>query len=216
MHVPHGFGFLLLLVAPAAFAQSRPAAGVVPKSLSLSLASNSSLIYPGLKAGVALPIKTVEVTRLRQASTSKVFTRDLFLTTSINWYHHPTFHDNVYLTAGLLKKRTAANGFFTETSAEIGVSRTFLAGTTYQVTDEGRISTEKAAGQYYAAATVGAGFGYDISKRGTLPLALYSKLNLLTLFPYNSTLYIRPTLEIGFVYTPARFLRLKVRSKARG
>jgi hypothetical protein len=216
MHVSYGFGFVLLLVAPAAFAQLRPATGVVHKSSSLSLALNSSLLYPGLKSGVALPIKTVEVTRLRKANTPKVFTRDLFLTTSINWYHHPTFHDNVYLTAGLLKKRTAVSGFFTETSAEIGVSRTFLAGTTYQVTDEGRISIEKAAGHYYATATVGAGFGYDIGKRGTLPLALYSKLNLLTLFPYNSTLYIRPTLEIGLIYTPARFLRLKVRSKARG
>jgi hypothetical protein len=216
MHVSYGFGFVLLLVAPAAFAQLRPAAGVVHKSSSLSLALNSSLIYPGIKGGVALPIKTLEVSRLRKENAPKVFTRDLFLTTSINWYHHPTFHDNVYLTAGLLKKRTAASGFFTETSAEIGVSRTFLAGTTYQVTDEGRISIEKAAGHYYAAATVGAGFGYDIGKKGTLPLALYSKLNLLTLFPYNSTLYLRPTLEIGVVYTPARFLRLKVRSKARG
>jgi hypothetical protein len=216
MNVPYGFGFLLLLAAPAAFAQMRPAAGVVYKSSSLSLASNSSLLYPGLKGEVALPIKTVEVIRLRKASVPKVFTRDLFLTTSLNWYHHPTFHDNVYLTAGLLKRRTAASGFLTETSAEIGVSRTFLAGTTYQVTDEGRISIEKAAGHYYAAATVGAGVGYDIGKRGTLPLALYSKLNLLTLFPYNSTFYIRPTLELGLVYTPARFLRLRVRSKARG
>jgi hypothetical protein len=216
MHISYGFGFMLLLVAPAAFGQLRPVARVMHKSSSLSLASNSSLIYLGLKAGVALPIKTVEVTCLHKAGLPKVFARDLFLTTSINWYHHPTFHDNVYLTAGLLKKRTATSGFFTETSAEIGVSRTFLAGTTYRVTDEGRITIEKAAGHYYAAATVGAGFGYDIGKRGALPLALYSKLNLLTLFPYNSTLYLRPTLELGVVYTPARFLRLKVRSKARG
>lgn len=210
------FLLLLLPIAPAAFAQTRPPAESVLKSANLVLASNSSLIYPGVKAGVELPLRTLGVNRPQKSGSPKVFTRDLLLTTSANWYHHPTFHDNTYLTLGLLNRRTTAKGFFRETSAEIGVSRTFLGGTTYQVTDEGRISREKAAGHYYAAATVGAGLGYDFGHTGALPLALYSKLNVLVLFPYNNTLYARPTLEVGLVYTPARFLHRKVRSLKRG
>ena len=210
--------FLLFLLpnVPAAFAQTSPPVELVPQSASLVLASNSSLLYPGLKVGLELPLRTVGITRPRKTGAPKVFTRDLLLTTSANWYHHPTFHDNTYLTVGLLNRRTTARGFFRETSAEIGVSRTFLGGTTYQVTDEGRVSVEKAAGHHYAVATVGAGFGYDFGQTGTLPLALYSKLNLLVLFPYNSTLYARPTLEVGVVYTPAQFLRRKGRSIKRG
>lgn len=205
--------FLLFLLpnVPAAFAQTSPPAQLVPQSAHLVLASNSSLIYPGMKVGLELPLRTVGVTRLRKTGAPKVFTRDLFLTTSANWYHHPTFHDNTYLTLGLLNRRTTTKGFFRETSAEIGVSRTFLGGTTYQVTDEGRVSMEKAAGHYYGVATMGAGLGYDFSQTGTLALALYAKLNMLVLFPYNSTLYGRPTLEVGLVYTPAQFLRRKVR-----
>ena len=206
------FLLCLLPTAPAAVAQPSHPAELVPRSANLVLASNSSLIYPGLKAGVELPLRTVAITRPRKAGAPKVFTRDQFLTTSANWYHHPTFHDNTYLTLGLLNRRTAASGFFRETSAEIGLSRTFLGGTTYRVTDEGRVSIEKAAGHYYGVGMVGAGLGYDFSQTGTLPLALYSKLNLLVLFPYNSTLYIRPTLEVGLAYTPAQFLRRKVRS----
>ncbi|TDN37823.1 hypothetical protein E4631_25375 [Hymenobacter sp. UV11] len=207
---------VLLPSVPAAFAQTSPAAELVPQSASLVLASNSSLIYPGLKVGVEFPLRTAGVTRPRKAGAPKVFTRALLLTTSANWYHHPTFHDNTYLALGLLNRRTTAGGFFRETSAEIGLSRTFLGGTTYQVTDEGRVSIERAAGHYYGVATVGAGLGHDFGQTGTLPLALYSKLNLLVLFPSNSTLYVRPTLEIGLVYTPAQLLRRKVWSIKRG
>ena len=210
--------FLLFLLpnVPAAVAQTSPPAEFVPESSNLVLASNSSLLYPGLKVGVEVPLRTVGINRPRKTGSPKVFNRDLFLTTSANWYHHPTFHDNTYLTLGLLNRRTTASGFFRETSAEIGVSRTFLGGTTYQVTDEGRVSIKQAAGHTYGVATVGAGVGYDFRQTGTLPLALYSKLNLLVLFPYNSTLYVRPTLEVGLVYTPAQFLRRKVRSIKRG
>ncbi|HEY3390784.1 MAG TPA: hypothetical protein VGK38_14495 [Prolixibacteraceae bacterium] len=100
----------------------------------------------------------------------------------------------------------------TEFSPEIGLSRTFLGGTTYQVDDKGNVSVERFAGYYYALVSVGGGIGYDFSKTKQKPFLIFSKFNMLMMFPYNSTIYLRPVMEIGLIYKPLYFLSLKVKS----
>ena len=112
-------------------------------------------------------------------------------------------------------RRTKSNGFLTEFSPEVGLSRTFLGGTTYQVDNNGNVSIEKYAGYYYALVSVGGGIGYDFSKTKQKPFLIFSKLNVLMMFPYNSTIYLRPVAEIGLIYKPLVFLSFKVKSKSR-
>ena len=85
-----------------------------------------------------------------------------------------------------------------------GFSRTFLGGTTYRVDDRGNISVVKLAGYNYALITIGGGLGYDFTAKKQLPVSGFAKMNLILMFPYNSTLYFRPVLEIGIRYTPGR------------
>ena len=197
------------------FSQSIDSVWVEKKSSNLSSSYISSLIYPGARFGVELPVNTIYISKIRKSGRTKDFTKDRFVTASLSGYHHPAFHDNIYISAGWTMRRTKSHGFLTEFSPEIGLSRTFLGGTTYRVDDNGIVTIKRAAGYYYALVSVGGGIGYDFSKTKQKPFLLFSKFNLLMMFPYNSTIYLRPVMEIGLIYKPMNFLSLKVKSKSR-
>ena len=210
--------FLTLMIATLStfgFSQSIDSVWVEKKTSNLSSSYISSLIYPGARLGVELPVNTIYISKIRKSGKTKDFTKDRFVTANLSWYHHPAFHDNVYLSAGWTMRRTKSNGFLTEFSPEVGLSRTFLGGTTYQVDDNGNVSIKKYAGYYYALVSVGGGIGYDFSITKRKPLAIFSKINVLMMLPYNSTIYLRPVMEIGLIYKPIDFLSLKVKSKSR-
>jgi len=197
------------------FSQSVDSIWVEKKSSNLSLSYVSSLIYPGARLGIEFPVNTIYFTKINRSGKEKDFTKDRFVTANLSWYHHPAFHDNVYVSAGWTMRRTKSHGFLTEFSPEIGLSRTFLGGTTYQVDDNGNVTIKSVAGYYYALVSVGGGIGYDFSKTKQKPFLIFSKFNMLMMFTYNSTIYLRPVVEIGLIYKPINFLSLKVKSKSR-
>jgi hypothetical protein len=208
------FCLVLIILANSifCFSQSMDSVRYEKKSSNLTISYNSSLIYPGTRFGIEFPVGTISINKISKYGKEKDFIKDRFLTTNLSWYHHPAFHDNVYLTAGFTMRRTKANGFVTEFSPEVGLSRTFLGGTTYKVDDNGNASIEKFAGYYYALVSVGGGIGYDFSKTKQKPFLIFSKFNVIMMFPYNSTIYLRPVMEIGLIYKPLNFLSLKVKS----
>lgn len=177
----------------------------------LKLSYNSSLIYPGARAGVEYPIHQTVV--LQKDTEIVRYTRLQLLSMNLGWYHHPAFHDNIYFTLGYTWRKLHASGYFTEVSPELGYSRTFLGATTYEVDDLGNVSIHHGAGYSYALASFGGGWGYDFSVKHHLPFALFGKLNMLCMFPYNSTFYLRPAAELGFIYTPHHLLRHVIRTK---
>ena len=179
-------------------------------STALKASYNSSLIYTGARLGLESPLSKALLTRRFNSGKEKCIVKEQFLTSNISFYHHPGFHDNLYFTLGWLKRRTKPKGFFNEFSPEIGYSRTFLGGTTYTVNNSGEISKKKLAGYSYALVSVGGGIGYDFKTR---PLLVFSRINLLCLFPYNSTIYFRPALETGLIYKPSDFLRTRVKTR---
>ena len=172
------------------------------RHLNLNLSYNSSLIYPGITMGVEFPLYHINVQVSKNQKTVRFYTRGRFITGSLNWYHHPDFHDNLYLTAEWLMRRTRYGGFISEFSAGPGFSRTFLGGTTYKVDDNGNISVVRLAGYNYALITFGGGLGYDFSMKKHLPFSVVAKMNIISMFPYNSTIYFRPVLEVGIRYIP--------------
>jgi hypothetical protein len=167
----------------------------------LKLSYNSSLIYPGVSTGIEFPLyslKNKEVTKVLQG---KILTRYRLISGNLNWYHHPSFHDNLYITFEWVMRRTTVKGFISEFSLGPGYSRTFISGTTYRVNSNGDISVIKLAGYNYALVTFGGGVGYDFSVKKQLPFSAFAKMNIISMFPYNSTIYFRPVLELGFRYT---------------
>ncbi|HNW51497.1 MAG TPA: hypothetical protein PKH79_10465 [Prolixibacteraceae bacterium] len=181
--------FLLMLVPSIGFPQG------------MKLAYNSSILYPGAKAGYEVAYKSLNFEKTKKSGKTRIFTRENLLSANVGYYHHRGYHDNIYLTAGWTKRKIRSNGFFTEFSPEIGISRTFLGGTTYQFDETGQFSVKKSSGYFYPLLSVGGGIGYDFSvKQKDKPFKLYSKLNLLAMYPYNNSVYLRPTFELGIIY----------------
>jgi hypothetical protein len=197
-----GFSILFLLYNVLCSAQSTPSIKRFGDHLNIKLAYISSLIYPGMSTGIEFPIPSVRERKLLKNPEGKAVNRDWFISGNLNWYHHPDFHDNLYLTAEWVRRRTKFTGFITEFSYGPGYSRTFLGGTTYEVVDLGSISVIKHAGYNYALLTVGWGCGYDFSVKKQQPFLIFAKGNMLMMFPYNSTIYFRPVLELGVRYAP--------------
>ena len=183
------------------------------RCINLNLSYNSSLIYPGITMGAEFPLYHINVQVLKNQKVVRFYTRGRFITGNLNWYHHPYFHDNLYLTAEWLMRRTKNSGFISEFSAGPGFSRTFLGGTTYRVDNNGNISVVRLAGYNYALITFGGGFGYDFSMKKHLPFSAIAKMNIISMFPYNSTIYLRPAIEMGVIYRPACFLQVKVKKR---
>jgi len=183
--------------------------GDIPGSFNLKSSCNSSLIYPGARFGTEYLIKKIDLAKSARSGKEKIIFKERLISANVSWYHHPNFHDNFYLTAGWTMRRTNKTGFFTEFSPEIGLSRTFLGGTTYKVDNTGNVSIKKFAGYYYALLSVGGGVGYDFSKIKHKPFMLFYKFNLLSMYPYNSTIYLRPAMEIGLIYKLSHFQKSK-------
>jgi|SRR5690554_186577 len=206
---------ILLLTANFAFAQNDSITiSKVKTSSSIYLAYNSSIVYPGIRAGLETPISKIQIDKIKKSGKQKLIFKDRFLTINLGWYHHPTFHDNIYFTAGYTLRRANGKGFFTAFTPELGYSRTFLGGTTYKVDEVGNVSIKKFAGYNYALVSLGGGLGYDFSITQSKPLAIYYKCNLITMFSYNSTIYLRPAMEIGLIYKPNRFLSFNTKTKS--
>lgn len=198
---------ILFLTINFSFAQSDSiTVSKIKTPSSIYLSYNSSIVYPGLRSGFETSIISIQIDKKKKSGKQKLIFKDRFLTTNLGWYHHPTFHDNIYLTAGYTLRRTNKKGFFTEFSPEIGYSRTFLGGTTYQVDESGNVFIKKMAGNHYALISIGGGFGYDFSITKSKPISIYYKINMLTMFPYNSTVYLRPTMELGVIFKTNNFL----------
>jgi len=190
------------------FSQSENLTSSNKVSSDISIAYNSSLIYPGLRLGIELPIYTVILTKDSNTNNATTFIKDRFVSVKTGWYHHKDFHDNLYFTAEWVMRKTRKSGYFTEFSSGLGYSRTFLGGTTYKVENNGDVNKIKSAGYNYAMILAGVGLGFNFSQYKKIPLSVFYKLNMLTMFPYNSTIYFRPVMELGLIYMPEIFLKV--------
>jgi hypothetical protein len=159
----------------------------------------SSIIYPGISAGIEFPFTHPDSKSWTRQKNSD-YVRERFISANLNWYHHTGFHDNIFLTVDWVMRRTKSSGFITEFSAGPGFSRTFLSGTTYKVDGNGTISVERLAGYNYVLIKLGGGLGYDFSSKKEIPLSSIATLSIISLYPYNSTFYFRPVFEIGAIY----------------
>ena len=197
-----GIFILALIYCTSCMAQCDSIKDFSAGHMNLKLAYISTIIYPGVTAGIEFPVNNINKTVFRNQKFVRCISKVRYISFNINWYHHPDFHDNAYLTAEWVMRRTRYTGFISEFSIGPGFSRTFLGGTTYRVDDNGNVSIVKFAGYNYALLTIGEGFGYDFSMKKEMPFAVFAKMNIISMFPYNSTIYFRPVLELGIRFTP--------------
>ena len=206
-------GPLFLFLSLHSFTQTDSLITRVRISSNLLISYNSSLIYPGIRIGIEIPVYSVNLTKNVNAGRKKSIIKDRFISVNSGWYHHPGFHDNLFFNAEWTMRRTYKNRLFNDYSFGTGYSRTFLGGTTYHADKNGIVNIIKSAGYNYALIIAGAGFGFDFSKNKGIPLSVFSKFDILTMFPYNSTIYFRPILELGLIYKPENFLKILAKKR---
>jgi hypothetical protein len=200
-----GKPFLLMMLgvlATALSAQEAPAARNKTSS-GIRAGFNGSLIYPGFRGGLEYPFKRIEFTRYRGKRAPRQRVKDRFLTAEFGFYHHPTFHDNYYLLFGYLLRRNKPNRIYWEFAPALGYSRTFLGGETYRVNHQaGTVTRVQWPGYHYAMLSLGGGLGKAFTPR----TSGFSRLSMLIMAPSNNIIYFRPTLEVGVILKPKRFL----------
>ncbi|NUQ25068.1 MAG: hypothetical protein HUU34_14060 [Saprospiraceae bacterium] len=196
---------LLLLAIQGIFLQAQaPGTGLQIPKTAIKAAYLGSVAYPGFKIGVELPYKVIQIEKAKRKGV-KTFSSEYYLSANLGYYHHTTFHDNFFLLIEWQKRRQKASGWFWEMAPGAGYSRTFLGRETYTVSDEGIVDKKTLAGYNYALISFSYGGGYNFSIKKKNPLKTYGKISLLGLFPYNSFIYLRPTVEVGIAYSPTRF-----------
>ncbi len=208
------FILLLISIPNICSGQSDTATTAFCPKPEIKISYLSSLIYPGVSAGAGLMIKERDITRQKRKSGSVTFALRQFAAVNINWYHHPGFHDNLYLTAEWSERKLRKSGYYSEFSVGPGYSRTFLGGITYKIENDGKVSVKKHTGYNYALVNIGGGIGYDFSSVKKTPLSVFAKMNLIFMFPYNSTIYFRPALELGVRINTIFFSRIKNNDEA--
>jgi hypothetical protein len=163
----------------------------------------------GAGVGIEYPVRSTLATKHHREERKMAITRDVFISGSLTWYHDPGFQHNFCLTPGFRIRRTRPSGVFWEFSSGIGYARTFLSGTTYRVSETGQVTVKKLAGYNCAFAMAGEGLGFDFSRRNSLPLMIKGSIDLYSFYPYSSTFYPQPVINVGFVYKPSHFLALQ-------
>jgi hypothetical protein len=193
------FASFFLLFAQFCFAQTETARRVDLPETGLKVSYLGSLIYPGFKIGIEQPYEVIQVEKQKKWGV-KTYLKERYWTLNLGFYHHPTFHDNLYLLAEWQLRRQKPSGWFFEFAPGVGYSRTFLGGTTYKVADNGEVSKKTAAGYNYAMFSLSGGLGYDFMQKTERPIKAFLKPSLFFLTPSNSFVYFRPTVELGAIF----------------
>jgi hypothetical protein len=162
----------------------------------------SSVTYPGFKVGIEYLTKVTKKGKQKSWGTKEIF-KERYWTLNMGFYHHPNIHDNLYLIIERQYRRQYSKGFFLDISPGIGYSRTFLGMETYALADNGTVSKKPLAGYNYLMLSTGGSLGYDFSKTKNRPIKIFLKPSIFAIRPYNSNSYLRPTYEIGMIFTPS-------------
>lgn len=112
-------------------------------------------------------------------------------------YRHPQNHIGLVFFPELTYRRTNRRGSIFELGLAPASGYYFLEGTTYTPDEAGELRRVRWAGQNAFLPTVFVGIGKDLSVRRQVPLAWFTRLNVMQQRPYNTSALIRFSLETG-------------------
>jgi hypothetical protein len=173
-----------------------------------------ALKYPGLKVGVDYQVIDKQIERTRKDGSVKILHKNRFVTANVGFYYHKDYNTNIFLQGGYQLQRLKSSGWFRTLEPQLGVSRTFIGGTVYKVSDDGSVTRKKWAGHFYLAPSLSFGFGKDFSiKNENMPLTIFTKVTLFTNLPYNNFIYARVMMEVGAGYRLTSIMKHSVKQK---
>lgn len=158
------------------------------------------LTHPGFSLGYSHSLHTETKEKTKANGKEKSKDRTVFLLHSFSAYNQPRLSSGMMLTTSLGYRKTRAKGFFLQYGVGAGVFRSVLAGTTYEVDDNGEIEEKSFAGRTSFVNTWSMGFGKDFSKSGDLPIAIHWSSSLWFRYPYNNFVLPHFAGELGLSY----------------
>lgn len=196
---------LLIWIMVQMLAGNVVAQSVEPEPVKQGINAHASmvgaLIYPGLRIGADYKVFVKEITKSKRNGKVKVLNKSRFITANLGFYYHKDYNVNIFLHGGYQLQRMRSTGWFKTLEPQLGISRTFIDGTVYKISDASDVTTKKRAGHFYFAPALSLGIGKDFSvKNENKPFAIFTKLTLFTNMPYNNFIYVRLLGEIGVSY----------------
>lgn len=179
--------------------------------LSISYSGDYMFTKPGLRLSWQ---NTLIKTTLKKKSSLEV-TRVLYNPINVGWYHHKGYNSAWMLSSGIGYRSIRPKGFFKGAGIDLGLMRTFINGTTYEVKEDGSINT-LTGGYFYGNLNLSVEAGWDFKKTGKfIPLCAFIKLNGLMQFPYNSGMLFHVMGEVGVKYPIPVKDKMKVKYKSK-
>ncbi|MPR36844.1 hypothetical protein [Salmonirosea aquatica] len=125
--------------------------------------------------------------------------RQLLVAPALAVYRHPQNHVGLVFFPELTYRRTSRRGGIFEAGLAPAYFHYFLEGTTYSPDESGELQRVRLAGGNAFLPTVFVGVGKDLSVRRQVPLAWYTRLNVMQQRPYNTSALMRFSLEAGLI-----------------
>ncbi|WP_247237156.1 hypothetical protein [Telluribacter sp. SYSU D00476] len=149
-----------------------------------------TVTHYGLKVAYELPLRSY-VKEKNGAQKTFLFAPGLAA------YRHPHNHIGLVLSPELTYRRTSRRGRTFEVGLAPSYFRYFLEGTTYTPDGPDDFKQVRWAGGNAFLPTAFIGIGKDLSVRKNIPLAWYTRLNVMQQRPYNTSTLMRFSLEAG-------------------
>ena len=159
------------------------------------------LTHPGLSIGYSHALYSRTRVKTKHNGKEKQKDQKVFLLHSLGAYTQPKLSSGMMLTTSLGYRKTRARGFFLQYMVGAGVFRSLLSGETYEVSDNGEVSTAAFAGRTSFINTWSMGMGKDFSKTKDLPIAVYWSSGLWLRYPYNGFILPQFSGELGISYS---------------
>ncbi|GAB3178061.1 hypothetical protein [Telluribacter humicola] len=149
-----------------------------------------TITHYGLKVAYELPLHSY-IKEKNQARKTFLFAPGLAV------YRHPHNHIGLVVSPELTYRRTSRRGRIFELGLAPSYFHYFLEGTTYTPDGPDDFKQVRWAGGNAFMPTAFVGIGKDLSVRKNIPLAWYTRLNVMQQRPYNTSTLMRFSLEAG-------------------
>lgn len=154
------------------------------------------ITHPGLTLGLSKDFYV----RDKIKSNGKLIHRAFLFHHQIGIYTQRKLETGLFAMSSVGYRKTKPRGYQTTFHLGVGVHHGILTGTTYEVDDNGNVSSKKMAGNTSFISNLAISIGKDFSKRSNLPISVHWKNGLLFKYPINRIVVPQLYTELGLGY----------------
>lgn len=171
------------------------------KPFSPILLRNSVLFgsnHYGFQIGLGKQVLEIQKKKIFKNGKEKLIEKHRFMFINAGFYNQSYLHLNIFSTLEYAMVRNYKKGWYREFMPALGLSRTFLHETVYQVNDQGEVSFRRMAGDWRLAGGASIGVGKKLNiKKAPILNDFYFKLNTQIFYPNFRFITVKPSFVFG-------------------